>query len=231
MSPRLEINTDQNNTMSETAAARAQIYAFFVHVFGQLPDSGLIANIRQGHIHQLFTGFSELNRPDFNTGLDHISSYSQQIHKEPDEMILKDLGIDRTRLVRGTGHADMTPPYEGLYKERQDESGWLLKVKRFYINAGLIPDETVHEAPDFLCIELDFMRMLCQREQRRRLTSQDVAATVSQEHEFLKKHPASWVGDYCDRVAKYALTDLYRGIAMILKGYMAVEMDYLDGLI
>ena len=231
MSPRLPLNTDQDKTLSQTAAARAQIYAHFVRLFGQLPDSRLIADIRQGHFHQSFAGFSELNHPDFNAGLDHISAYSQQIHKEPDEMILEELGVDRTRIVRGTGHADLNPPYEGLYKTRKGKSKSLLEVKRFYIDSGLIPDDTVHEAPDFLCIELDFMRRLCQREQRRRLTSQDAAPTVRQEREFLKKHLASWVGEYCVRVEKHALTDFYRGVAVILKGYMAVELDYLEAII
>lgn len=221
----------EHETLSQTAAARAQIYAHFVRLFGQLPDSRLIADIRQGHIHQSFAGFSKLNHPDFNTGLDHISSYSQQIHKKPDEMILEELGVDRTRIVRGTGHADLNPPYEGMYKDRREKSESLLAVKRFYIDTGLIPDDTVHETPDFLCVELDFMRMLCQREQRRRLASQDVARTVRQEGEFLKKHLASWVGDYCVRVEKHALTDFYRGVAIILKGYMAAEIDYLEALI
>ena len=102
-----------------------------------------------------------------------------------------------------------------------------IQVKCFYRTAGLIPDTTVCESPDYLCIQLDFMKHLCHREQRLRSSSQDVTENVARQEDFLKKHLGSWVGDYCEQVQKHALTDFYRGFALILNDFITRDMKYL----
>ena len=59
----------------------------------------------------------------------------------------------------------MNPPYESLYKKGAGFGDSVLGLKRFYRRVGLLPDETVSDSADYLCVELDFMRQLCLREE------------------------------------------------------------------
>ena len=93
--------------------------------------------------------------------------------------MLTELAVDRTRILRGTGHVDMKPPYEGLYKKGARFGDSVLGVKQFYRKAGLVPDETVSDSADYLCVELDFMKQLCLREEALRLREGEVGETIA----------------------------------------------------
>ena len=103
-------------------------------------------------------------------------------------------------------------------------------MRRFYRKAGLVPDETVTEAADYLCVELDFMKQLCLRERtlylREGEPEQLIAQSIGLEEEFLRMHLGAWIGAFCSAVVKHASTDFYRGFALILDAYIRVEKAY-----
>ncbi len=158
------------------------------------------------------------------------------IRERPDEDVLTELAVDRTRILRGTGHAHMKPPYEGLYRKGARFGDSVLGLRRFYRKAGLVPDETVSNSADYLCVELDFMRQLCRREEALRLREGEVeqsiaktiAKTIALEKEFLRMHLGNWVGEFCSAVEKYASTDFYRGFALILDVYIRMDRKWLE---
>jgi TorA maturation chaperone TorD len=133
--------------------------------------------------------------------------------------------------MRGTGHADLKPPCEGLYRTNRDVTKSLLEVKRFYRKAGLLPDETIQEPPDYICIELDFMKRLCLLEQDQWESDEDVLDTISTEEVFLREHLGGWVCQFCQQVEKHALTDFYRGLALILEAVVLSDMQYMGKLL
>ena len=157
------------------------------------------------------------------------------IRERPDEDVLKELAVDRTRILRGTGHADMKPPYEGLYRKDARFEDSVLGLMKFYRKAGLVPDETVTDAADYLCVELDFMKQLCLREQTLRLREGDIRETIAQtlvlEEEFLRVHLGDWIGEFCSAVEKHASTDFYRGFALILDAHIRMDRKWLGSLI
>ena len=218
-------------TMAEIAGGRANLYDLLVGVFGHLPDKNLIMKIKSRGLQNLLDSCYGLDNSRFKSGVDYIKSYQSNMELKPDEEILTELSVDRTRILRATGHTNLKPPYEGLYKNNENIGASFLEVKGFYRKAGLLPDETVHEPPDYLCIELDFMKNLCRREQAQWSSAVGVTETVANEEKFLREHLGSWVGEFCSQAEKHALTDFYRGFLAILDAVVSMDMEYLHSLI
>ena len=149
----------------------------------------------------------------------------------PDEEVIVELSVDRTGILRATGHTNLKPPYEGLYKNDKNIGASALEVKNCYRKAGLLPDETIPEPLDYLCVELDFMKNLCRREQEQWSSAVDATETVANEEKFLREHLGSWVGEFCSQAEKHALTDFYRGFLVILDAVVSIDMEYLRDLI
>ncbi len=133
----------------------------------------------------------------------------------------------------------MKPPYEGLYKRGAGLGDSVLTLKRFYRKAGLVPDEVATDSADFLCVELDFMKQLCLREETLRLRhgesgqsiTQAVAGAIAVQEEFLRVHLGSWVGAFCSAVRKHASTDFYRGFALIMDAFIRTDREWLTSLV
>jgi putative dimethyl sulfoxide reductase chaperone len=217
------------------ASGRAVFYDLLVAVFELLPGQVLLAKIREGEFERLLANYRGLGEPGIRAGLDNISSYRIAIRERPEEEVLRDLSVDRTKILRGTGHVDMKPPYEGLYRKGARFGDSVLGVKQFYRKAGLVPDETVSDSADYLFVELDFMRQLCLREEALRLregeAAETIAKTIALQEEFLRLHLGNWVGDFCRAVEKHASTDFYRGFALILDAYIRMDRKWLGSLI
>ena len=211
-------STRTSQALAEMAGSRAHMYDLMVRVFNQLPDAAFLKKIENREFENMFREFS---------GAAHIRNYRLWMQKNSPETIIKELSVDRTRILRGTGPRDLKPPHEGCYKMDCDLGSAAIQVRCFYRTAGLMPDATVSESPDYLCVQLDFMKHLCQREQHCRSAKQDAAENGACQEAFLKKHLGSWVGDFCEQVQKYALTDFYRGFALILNDFIKRDMEYL----
>ena len=157
------------------------------------------------------------------------SSYSDEIGRRQEAELLTELSVDRTKILRGTGHPDLKPPYEGLYAREKGMGDSVLEVRRFYRKAGLLPDEAVPEPADFLCVELDFMRQLCLREQEEWSSGGAAAETIALQREFLAEHLGRWVGDFCRALQAHGITGFYRGIGLILGAFVRTELEWAAG--
>jgi putative dimethyl sulfoxide reductase chaperone len=204
--------------LAKMAGARCEMYELMVGIFNQLPDAALLKRIKTREFENRFREFS---------GAAHIRDYRFRMEKNPPETIINELSVDRTRILRGTGPNDLKPPHEGCYSMDCDLGSAAIQVKRYYRAAGLIPDTSVCESPDYFCVQLDFMKQLCRREQRLRSSNQDAGENIACQGAFLKKHLGSWVGDFCEQVQKHALTDFYRGFALILNEFIKKDIQYL----
>jgi len=214
--------------MSDMAGARARVYELLVGVFGHLPDRQFLESVMGDHVRHFLETCCDMNSLRFREGVDYVNGYRSFMAKRPAREILQEMAVDRTGLLRGTGHKDLKPPYEGLYRGKENTGESLLEIKRFYRKAGLMPEDRVNESPDYLCIELDFMKHLCLREQRQWSDGEEVAETIAQEEAFLKNHLGNWVGAFCAEAEKHARTDFYRGFAMILDAFVAMDMAFVQ---
>ena len=221
--------------LHDIASGRAAFYEFLITHFELLPDKELLGKIRDGGLESFLASWREVGERGFRSGLDRFSSYRIFLQGRADDDVLRELSVDRTKILRGTGHADMKPPYEGLYKKGARFGDSLLGMKQFYRRAGLAPDEMISDSADYLCVELDFMRQLCLREEALRLREGEAAKTidktVSLQEEFLRLHLGDWVGEFCAAVEKHASTDFYRGLALILDAYIRMDGKWLGSLV
>jgi TorA maturation chaperone TorD len=216
---------------ADVAAGRAAFYDLLVAIFGHLPDLGLVAKIERGDFQTFLARCCELEQGRLDSGLRMVTAYQDGIKGRPGEEVLTELSVDRTRILRGTGHPDLKPPYEGLYRREENIGDSVLEIRRFYRKAGLLPDETVRESADYLCVELDFMKELCLRERSGWLDDSGVGETVAREEEFLRRHLSAWVGDFCAAAEKHALTDFYRGFSLVLEAFIGMEKEWLGDLL
>ncbi|MCJ7593718.1 MAG: molecular chaperone TorD family protein [Desulfobacterales bacterium] len=224
-------NLGDREARADIAGGRASVYDLLVGVFGHLPDEAFLARIEGEGLQSFLDSCSAIKGSGFKPGVDHIYRYRSLMKGRARDEILEELSVDRTGILRGTGHRDLRPPYEGLYKSKKNAGDFLLKIKRSYRKAGLAPDDSTKESPDFLCLELDFMKQLCLRERDEWLSQKETHETVAHQEEFLREHLGSWVGQFCREAAKHARTDFFRGFALILDAFIAKEMSFLRDLL
>lgn len=217
-------------SLANTATRRAGFYDFFVGALNHLPEPAYLEKIKANDFEVFLNACCNLSTAGFKKGVARIKSYKSAMAGKSNQTLLEDLSVDRTRILRGTGHPHLKPPYEGLYKDRKNSGQPLLEIKRFYRGAGLLPEDSVHESPDYICVQLDFMKHMCLRERDQWASDNGALETIAQEKAFLNNHLGSWIGAFCDQVNQHALTDFYRGIAMILDAFVATEMSYLEDL-
>ncbi len=213
--------------MADIAAGRAAMYTLLVSVFRLLPDSHFTTNIKGSDFQDLLNICESLEDATLTAGVGRIRSYRS--HTSGHDM-LTELAVDRTRILRATGYVDLKPPYEGLYRDEKRRGASALQVKRSYRKAGLLPDEAIGESPDYLCVELDFMRQLCSRERTQWLSGGDVTETITRQEEFLRDHLGAWIGEFCARAGQHASTEFYRGFLILLDRFIRLDLEYLQSL-
>jgi TorA maturation chaperone TorD len=216
---------------ADVAAGRVAFYELLVTVFRWLPDRDLLRKIGKGDFQSFLVRFRELDNDRLNSGVRLLSSYQSTFQGKIDEDILTELSVDRTRILRGAGHPDLKPPYEGLYNRRKAMGESVLEIIRFYRTAGLLPDMSNQESADYLFVELDFMKQLCLREQEKWLDDGGLKETLKHEEKFLEEHLGSWAGDFCCAVEKHASTDFYRGFSLILDGFLTMDKEWVKRLL
>ena len=221
-------NLRDRETRAELAGGRASVYELLVGVFGCLPDEAFLMRIGGEGVQSFLDSCSTIEGKGFKPGVEHIHHYLSLIKGRPRHEVLEELSVDRTGMLRGTGHRDLRPPYEGLYTPKKNAGDILLEIKRSYRRAGLMPDDSINESPDFLCLELDFMKQLCLRERDEWLSQKETRETVSHQEAFLREHLGSWVGQFCGESAKHARTDFFRGFSLILQAFISKETSYLS---
>ena len=135
------------------------------------------------------------------------------------------LARDWTRLFRGVDRKGILPPYESLYR-----TGKLLKkpvqeMNRLFSDLGIrVPDEW-HQPPDYIGVELDFMRFLCSKElDAYNAQEKEVVVAVKAERSFVEHHLGVWVPQFCVKMTEQAREDYYRGVALLTMGL--IEYDH-----
>ncbi|MDK2985989.1 MAG: putative dimethyl sulfoxide reductase chaperone [Clostridia bacterium] len=215
--------------MANLALGRSFLYHFLVSMLAPIPDVHFLERLKCSGTQNLINNCSKANCSVIGKGIDFLKEYLAESEKRNEEDILTEIAIDRTRILRVPSKIDLKPPYEGLYKG-EGMGVYTLKVKNFYKGVGIVPDSSVNELPDFLCVELDFMRKMCYREKEQWLSSGKVHNTILIEEKFMREHLGSWAGDYCKKAQKYLDTKLYKGILYILDSVIKMDLDYLGQL-
>jgi TorA maturation chaperone TorD len=165
---------------------------------------------------------------DMREGLRLIEGFIRDSQAKPVDELRTELGVERTRLLRGVkpGYGP-PPPYESVYvgSDRQPLMQASVAVRQIYAEAGVELPEEVRDQPDFIGFELDFMRHLAEKEATAWTDADREQALrfLEQERAFLEEHITRWIPRFCEVMAQEARLDFYRGIARMTKGFVLDE--------
>jgi TorA maturation chaperone TorD len=150
-----------------------------------------------------------------------------------DEEILKNISKDWTRLFRGVVRDRILPPYESLYRAGRLQKKPAQEINRLFSKMGIQVPEEWRQPSDYIGVELDFMRFLCDKEWRFRNHEEQSALreAVQEEKSFLEDHIALWVPVFCERMLEEAREEVYRGLAHLTLGLVGFDRLWVSRLL
>jgi TorA maturation chaperone TorD len=157
-------------------------------------------------------------------GLNLIRSYDSS-GGVLEEKTLTNLSRDWTRLFRGVEKKGILPPYESLYRTGKLQEKPSREIHRLFSQMGIrVPDEW-HQPPDYIGVELDFMRLLCSKELEayEKQETDILSGTLHAEQSFVENHLGVWVPQFCEKMFSQAEEDYFRGLAHLTVGLIKYD--------
>lgn len=208
------------------AGIRRDFYSFLSSTYIHIPEKKIL-EFAWGPAVELIEfpqDGSEDSIQHIDKGLKLITSYGSK-NGLLDEKVLTDLSRDWTRLFRGVEKEGILPPYESLYRTGKLQEKPSREIHRLFSEMGIrIPDEW-HQPPDYVGVELDFMRLLCSRELEayEKQDAKALSETLHQEQAFVENHLGAWVPQFCEKMFSEAREDYFRGLARLTAGLIAYD--------
>jgi putative dimethyl sulfoxide reductase chaperone len=165
-----------------------------------------------------------------------IEGFMRVSKNAPVEELKNDLGVDRTRLLRGLkpGYGP-PPPYESVYTGTKEAPALhaSMAVQQAYAEAGVGLPKEVRDQPDFIGLEIDFMRYLTEKESEAwtQGNQADALLALRREQSFLQEHMLPWIPQFSDVMFQQAALDFYRGIGRMTKGFVRHDAHDVAGLV
>lgn len=216
--------------LTALATARSRIYGFLGAVFNRLPNEQFVGGLSSPEMAAFLASIGELEDQNegIREGLRLLEAYITHTKDRPVEEVKTELGVERTRLVRGIKpDYGPPPPYEWVHAPRTGDAPGLTTaiVRNAYAESHAALPEIVREEPDFIGIELDFMRYLTEKEGAAWESDQPDGAlqVIGKERAFLDEHILVWIPKFCDVMLEQARIDFFRGIALLTKGFALGE--------
>ena len=199
----------------------------------------------------------QAGRPEVAEGLDMVREWHIAAATKSLSEVLGELRLDYTRLFMGPGQV-LAPPWESVYRspKRLLFQEPTAQVRVFYRRHGLEVPRLNQEPDDHFGLELAFMAVLAERTvaavgKSGRSLSQTgaaraaggdgkgqegvgpnpVAHLLAEQHRFLREHLGQWVNDFTQDVQKHAATVYFRGLALVARGLVLADEEWLAELI
>jgi TorA maturation chaperone TorD len=211
--------------------ARAVAYDIGRRAFLEEPSETFVRLLIEGDVVRSFP-FADGNAA-MSQALEAIGEYLRQ----PDVLSKKSCEVlrwDYTRMFVGPGRLP-APPWESLYRdaERLHLSEQTLQVRAAYQKYGLSPRDLGREPDDHIGFELDFMHKLCEltKQKAKEGDAASLQAILEDQRTFLDEHLLGWVPAWTTDVVKSAETDFFKGMAQLLRAYLALDRELVHGLL
>jgi putative dimethyl sulfoxide reductase chaperone len=219
---------------ADLARARASFYAFLDIHFLELPGGAFVSALRDGQFRGVLKELALGNeiRPEIAEGASLMQAYLDGTKTLDVAELAERLGVDRTRLYRGTSpQAGPPPPYEALWIREGEECPVLQELAGIYARGGFRLKADVHERLDYIGIQMNFMERLVTNEISAREAGDPVRVrtTLDEEKGFMQNHLGRWAPKFVLSALDHARTDFYRGHLHMLKGFFEQEQETLGG--
>lgn len=102
-----------------------------------------------------------------------------------------------------------------------------MTVLDFYEQGGFDISEDLHELPDHIAVELEFLYLLIFAQNQARLggNADDLAAANALHRRFVTEHLTGWLGDFATAVKAGSGTAFYRELAELTRKFVRMEAD------
>ncbi|MEL7563278.1 MAG: molecular chaperone TorD family protein [Dehalobacterium sp.] len=159
-------------------------------------------------------------------GMQAIRQYVQQQRLNTIASTLQEIAIDRAKLIRGVSERGPRPPYESLYVKEPTQNV-MGSLNQFYAKLNCGVSEALRESSEQIGVEFAFVQLLLEHQLTALKNDNGDKIKYYQEllQDFMRQHLGRWASDYAQEMERYAQTDFYRGIALLLKDFMWEEMD------
>jgi putative dimethyl sulfoxide reductase chaperone len=217
------------------ARDRSALYGMLSFVYIQIPERKTLELNFADQASKLFEAIPKEAKETSEAIAEGIRTVRDYIHKR--DMHLEECALelskDWTRLFRGVDRSGPPPPYESVYRTERMQAKCAQDIHRLFSKMGIRVPEEWHQPPDYIGVELDFMRLLCEKELRHRNDSQLKALreVLDEERAFLEDHLGLWVPNFCKRMLEEAREDYYRGIAHLTLGLVAFDRLWVPRLL
>ena len=217
----------------DLAGHRSNLYGLLSSVYIQIPDGKTLTMDWEPAFKLLEFPIEGAKgaQKEIKKGLRLIRDYvsKKDLHLEKS---LINLSKDWTRLFRGVDIKGPLPPYESVYRIGRLQEKPSQEIHRLFAKRGIRIPEQWHQPPDYIGVELDFMRLLCIKEQeaweRKRLDS--VYEVLEEEKSFLENHLGLWISIFCKKMAREAHEDFFKGIARLTTGLVEYDQVWIPHL-
>lgn len=224
---------DSPTEMRTQIQARASSYAFLAWLFLEAPDFDFVTKLLADDLHES-PGSPTSSSPAGSRmaeGLQMMRSSLQANSPCTVEDICFTLAVERTRLLRGVANGyGPPPPYESLYRSSEDRRAntFLVQVAEFFCFAQIDIPAVHADRLDYLGLELDLMRLLCEEELRLldEGDTEEAEGFARLQHQFLLEHLMTWVPQYCASLSSHSTTGFYRGVAQLLQGFLEEQAGF-----
>jgi TorA maturation chaperone TorD len=221
-------------TLHALSKIRRDLYGLLSSVYIQIPEKKIL-ELKWEPAVELLRYPQEGGEKVFKQiqkGLNLVKPYGSK-QDRIDEEILTNLSKDWTRLFRGVVRDGILPPYESLYRTKRLQKKSAQEINRLFSKMGVQVPEEWHQPSDYIGVELDFMRLLCEKEWRHRDNGERNAfrEAVEAEKSFLEKHLTLWVPIFCERMLKEAREEYYLGIAHLTLGLVGFDRLWVSRLL
>jgi len=212
---------------TEINGCRESMYLFLMHLYKSEVDESLFMQMKNA-------AYPEDGNTEITNGYRIIKGYLNLPHTDP----LTDLAVDYAKVFLGAGIVDpkkVAYPYESVYtsQERlimQDARDEMLRILREN-KLGLENSYNIPE--DHIFVQLEFMAHIC-GEIRKAFEKDDkkaAAILLGEQKQFIENHLLNWVPELCSDIKKFALTDFYKGLAMITEEYTKMDLAVVEDML
>ena len=170
---------------------------------------------------------------DVDAGYRRIALYCAS-HRDD---ALLDLARDYARVFIGHGNNAYAAayPFESVYtsekrllmQEARDE------IVEVYRESGFAVDASWEDPEDHIALELEYMQMMARRARQALEAGEDGRALelLDEQRTFLLRHLLSWTPFLANDMERIAQTDLYQGLALLTRGLLAQDREFLNSVV
>jgi TorA maturation chaperone TorD len=220
----------------ELAVTRHGTYNFLTSIYIQPSAEDLAAKLTEKTLNAVpfSPAITQAASRDMEEGFRMLRQYMADSYSRPIKELAEELAVERTRLLRGLKRGyGPPPPYESVYMDAEAIQTYISGVSKLYEEAGVSLSKELKERPDYIGIELDFMRLMCSREAEawKHGNAGDARSALQLERRMLKEHLVAWVPKFCDIAFEEARNGFYRAVLKVTKELVLSETAMIDDLI